>query len=194
MCLINKLDKHYIRIITLSIILITSLVHIVFGALLAVDNTVNSLDILDASPLFNFSISNNCQDKSSIIFHKWGGRKKYQWKKEKSMDGYESKLEYTVVDETNLTLINKRYLCYKHISYKDLLYNGQIIKKGKECPLNYSQNCGKIDTLEQELCIKDTDKCPLYDLGIGMNKDIDNYIYDYFSNIYYNNNNYNESN
>ena len=27
-----------------------------------------------------------------------------------------------------------------------------------------------------------------------MNKDIDNYIYDYFSNIYYNNNNYNESN
>ena len=63
--------------------------------------------------------------------------------------------------------------CYKHISYKDLLNNGQIIKKGEKCPLEYSQNCGRLDTLEQELCIKNTEKCPLYDLGLGYKYDSD---------------------
>ena len=37
----------------------------------------------------------------------------------------------------------------------------------EKCPLEYSQNCGRLDTLEQELCIKYADKCPLYDLGFG---------------------------
>ena len=194
MCLINKLDNNYIRIISMIIILITGIVHIVFGALLSVDNSVNTLDIFDASPLFDFSISNNCQNKSFIVFHKWGGRKKYEWTLESDMDGYEFNEKEIILDETDLTLINGRYLCYKHKSYKDLLYNGQIIKKGTECPLNYSQNCGKIDTLEKELCIKDTEKCPLYDLGIGFKKDLDNYIYDDIANIYYNNYNYNETN
>ena len=50
-----------------------------------------------------------------------------------------------------------------------------------------------IDTLEQQLCIKDTDKCPLYDVGIGSNPD--NNKYEDTANIYYNKkDNYNEVN
>ena len=99
-----------------------------------------------------------------------------------------------IVDQTDIRKINGNYFCYKHFSYKDLLYNGQIIKKGDECPSQYPKNCGRLDTLEQELCIKNTDKCPLYDLGFGEQTDSDNYIYDKDANVYYNKENYNKPN
>ena len=38
--------------------------------------------------------------------------------------------------------INGKVYCYKKISYKDLLSNGQIIKKEEICPLNYTKDCG----------------------------------------------------
>ena len=97
-------------------------------------------------------------------------------------------------DKTNITKINGNNFCYKFISYKELVKNGQIIKNGKECPKEYNKNCGRIDTLNQELCIKENEKCPLYDIGIGLSPDPENYIYDNNSNIYYNNDNYNATN
>ena len=93
-----------------------------------------------------------------------------------------------------ITRVNGKLFCYEYISYKDLLYNGQIIKNGTECPKEYHKNCGRIDTLNQELCIKDNEKCPLYDVGIGEHPDLINYIYNNDSDIYYNNDNYNISN
>ena len=51
-----------------------------------------------------------------------------------------------------------------------------------------------MDTLEQELCIKENEKCPLYDLGIGNKSNDENYIYDEKINVYYNNENYNKEN
>ena len=87
-----------------------------------------------------------------------------------------------------------KYFCYKEILYKELLYNGQIIKKGKEYPSEYKKNCGRIDTLEQELCIKENEKCPLYDIGIGSVSDLDNYHISEDSKIYYNKDNYNYHN
>jgi hypothetical protein len=42
--------------------------------------------------------------------------------------------------------------------------------------------------LEQQLCIKEEENCPLYDVGIDQNNDTENYNYD--NNIYYNNNNF----
>ena len=97
---------------------------------------------------------------------------------------------------TDIKLINGHYFCYKHISYKDLLYNGQIIKKGERCPQQYENNCGIIDTLEQELCIKNGEKCPLYDVGIGQNTDSINYVSKGATegNAYYNNEDYNNPN
>ena len=80
--------------------------------------------------------------------------------------------------------------CYDKKIYKDLLYNGQIIKKDETCEGQYLKDCGIIDTLEQHLCIKNEENCPLYDVGIGKKSDTINYINDYEANIYYNNNNY----
>ena len=102
-------------------------------------------------------------------------------------------IETKIVDQTDIKTIYGKYFCYKEISYKDLLYNGQIIKKGEECPSEYKKNCGRLDTLEQELCIKDNEKCPLYDIGLGSSPDKDNYI-SVDSKIYYNKDNYNEPN
>ena len=37
--------------------------------------------------------------------------------------------EIVIKDETDLKKINGKYFCFKNISYKDLLNNGQIVKK-----------------------------------------------------------------
>ena len=101
--------------------------------------------------------------------------------------------EIVIKDETDIKKINGKYFCFKNISYRDLLNNGQIVKKGSECPLEYHKNCGKLDTLEQELCIKENEKCPLYDAGLGEQLDSQNYIYNENAKVYYNNDNYNKS-
>ena len=100
----------------------------------------------------------------------------------------------SVEDETDIKKINGKYFCYKHLSYIDLLNNGQIIKNGSECPSEYPKNCGKLDTLKQELCIEEHKKCPLYDIGIGNRTDDDNYIYIESAKVYYNKENYNKEN
>ena len=84
------------------------------------------------------------------------------------------------------------------MTYLELLNNGQIIKKGEICKQDYI-NCGTIDTLEQKLCVKINEKCPLYDVRINPDNEIiasGNYQTDKNrnSNIYYNNENYNEEN
>jgi hypothetical protein len=50
--------------------------------------------------------------------------------------------------------------------------------------------------LKQELCIKNGDKCPLYDIGIGQNIDTTNYTSKGATegNVYYNNEDYNDTN
>ncbi len=91
--------------------------------------------------------------------------------------------------------INGYKFCYeKKNTYKELLYNNQIIKKSENCKDNY-KDCGIIDTLEQKLCIKQDEECPLYDVRIKTNEDNFNDVnYDTDSsknsNIYYNNQNY----
>ena len=44
--------------------------------------------------------------------------------------------EIVIKDETDIKKINGKYFCFKNISYRDLLNNGQIVKKGSECPLD----------------------------------------------------------
>ena len=81
------------------------------------------------------------------------------------------------------------------MSYKELLYNNQIIKQNEKCPNGY-KNCGIIDTLGQILCMPIDDECPLYDVGIAEDNNTNNLYYTYNENakIYYNNINYNEPN
>ena len=69
-------------------------------------------------------------------------------------------------------------------------------KKGETYTQKYQKKCGMIDTLEQELCIKNEDNCPLYDVGIGQKTDITNYISKSITegNVYYNEEDYNDPN
>ena len=185
----DNLNNPCLRMTSIFTVFIISIVHTVFAFLIK-KNYFNTYDLFDSSPLFDFSLSDDCQSKEKYVLNQWGGRLKF---KTGFDDDWNFDTRLAPSEETNITKINKKYFCYKHISYKDLLYNGQIIKKGAECPSEYKKNCGRIDTLEQELCIKEIDNCPLYDLGIGPQTDLVNYIYDEKSNVYYNNNNYNKA-
>ena len=160
MCLfIENVNIYLIYIIAVATFLI-NIVHIVLGLSIKI-NYFNISDIFDSSPLFDFSYSENCEPgKSAVVFHKWGGRKDKEWT---IGDDLLPEQKTVVVDETDIKQIYGKYFCYKKKSYKELLYNGQIIKKGEQCPSAYQKNCGRLDTLEQELCIKEDEKCPLYD-------------------------------
>ena len=151
---IEKLDKRIFRFSLDIIFFIAGVLHIYVYSLSNEREiqTFNVHDLFNSSPLFDFSISEDCGNRTKVIFHKWNGFKA------KKMQ----------INQTDIVKINGNYFCYKHISYKDLLYNGQIIKNGAECPKEYNKNCGRIDTLNQELCIKENEKCPLYDIGIGL--------------------------
>ncbi len=111
--------------------------------------------------MFDFALSNNpCPSTYNIIFHKWEGVKEEYWHR---------KTRYTrQKDATNIEKLKNNYFCYKPMTYKELLYNGQIIKNNEECKNDYPKDCGIIDTLKQHLCIKENEKCPLYDIGIGL--------------------------
>ena len=127
-------------------------------------------DTFDSSPLFDFSVDINCGSKSHITFHVWEGRE------ETEHHYYSTRSRTKIVDKTNIDIINGNYFCYKYISYKTLLYNGQIIKKEEECNEKYPKDCGTIDTLNQHLCIKNNENCPLYDAGIGDKKVSTNFM------------------
>ena len=152
---------------------------------------VSNLDIVfytyESSPLFDFDANIDCGKNSHIIFHVWEGRMETHTRYDKHGDI----TSFTYHDKTNIDKINGKLFCFKNITYKELLYNGQIIKNGEDCPGGYEKNCGIIDTIGQNLCIKKNEKCPLYDIGIGEPKDTINYYYDDEANIYYNNDKYN---
>ena len=186
MSLSDELMNKYFAIIDFILLLIFGVIHLVFYFIIKETDFENIFDTFESSPLFDLKISPNCGSYSHIIFHVWEGYKV-------TTGGRHSRTK--IVDRTDIDRINENYFCYKKISYKDLLYNGQIIKKGESCPQEYSTNCGIIDTLEQLLCIKNGESCPLYDIGIG-NKPLGDYTHQNGNNenIYYNNNSYNEAN
>ena len=185
------LCNNFIFFFNVLVFLIIATTHLVFFFLIKKSDFDNLFDALDSSPLFEFTVqSQNCDyPKSRLIFHVWEGRK------ETAYSGRRHRSRTIIVDKTNIDKIYGNYFCYNHISYKTLLYNGQIIKKEENCGDKYPKDCGIIDTLNQHLCIGDNDNCPLYDVGIGDENDFNSSIYDYNDNagVYYNKNNYNES-
>ena len=179
-----KYCNKYLLLLENLLFVLIAITHIILNFLVKQTDFSNIIDTLESSPLFEFSLNADCKMKSEIVFHTWEGRKDYYITR-----------DFTIEDVTPLTKINGNKFCYKHISYEKLLKNGQIIKKGGNCPNEYTKNCGIIDTLEQELCIKDNEACPLYDAGIGYIYDSNNYIYNEGnSDVYYNKESYNKPN
>ena len=190
MCLIERLNKPPLIMAALVSIFVMCLFHIVIGFMRPVPD-FSTYDLFNIAPITDFSVDYNCFNKQRNVFHVWGGWKKYEY------DYTESHYEYNFYDKgTEITKINGKYFCYNRATktYMDLLNNGQIIKNGTECPEEYKKNCGRIDTLNQELCIKEDEKCPLYDVGIGNQEDTNNYEYDIDSNVYYSKDNFNIQN
>jgi hypothetical protein len=148
----------------------------------------NIFNTLESSPLFNFEIKESCGGKSNVIFHVWGG-----WEiLETTLTYYNGKsrthLTSEIIDRTNIEKINGNKYCYKLQTYRDLLYNGQIIKENENCKDNY-KSCGIIDTLNQKLCVSNSENCPLKDIYFGQINSI-GYTYDPDLDISYNNENY----
>ena len=168
MCLCDLIKNKYLLIFDLVFLIAIIIMHFVFYFNIKQTNLEYIFQAFDSSPLFDSRVSTNCDTYSHIIFHVWEG-----------IDDQ---------SKTNIEKINGNFFCYKKILYKDLLYNDQIIKKGENCPQKYNKNCGVIDTLQQQLCIKNEENCPLYDIGIGIPPNNENY--ETQGNIYYNKNTY----
>ena len=75
MCIFEKINHPCIILPNKTFIFIISIIHIVFGALIRI-NKFNTFDLFDSSPLFDFSIDKDCQDKFAVVFHRWGEKKK----------------------------------------------------------------------------------------------------------------------
>jgi hypothetical protein len=178
---------------------IISLMHFIFYFLFKITDFNNIFDTLKASPFFNFHLEyQNCGADEYINFHTWEGIIETHDYYSGTGSKRKRHSETIIKGKSEINKINGRFFCYrKGMTYKQLLYNNQIIKKNETCKDGY-KNCGIIDTLEQQLCMPQDDECPLYDVGIaeGNNyyKDNADYKYDEISRIYYNKNTYNEPN
>ena len=181
-------EKIFLIIILISVI-VFGIMHFIFFFFFKITNFNDTYDSFESYPLFNFKISKNTcetnENEEYIIFHELQDIEETATKEE---------LKY----KNKIMKINENYFCYeKQKSYRELLYSGQIIKQNENCKQGY-KNCGIIDTLNQKLCVLINNECPLYDVGInGDNENYDSnpdYIYDYNSKIYYNNNNYEAEN
>ena len=67
-----------------------------------------------------------------------------------------------LIEPKEYTKINSQYICVTKSSktYLNLLKDNNIISKDKGCPNNYKL-CGTIDTLDNQLCVKNEENCPL---------------------------------
>ena len=136
MCIFDELKNKYFAAIDFVIILIIGVVHLVFFFFIKETDFENIFDAFESSPLFNFSIgTTTCGSNSHIVFYTWEGREE----KDYYYSNGRRRSRTKIVDVTDISAINGHLFCYKYISYKDLLYNGQIIKKGETCPQEYQK-------------------------------------------------------
>ena len=100
----KKFNNKYLASIEVFAIFGISIAHVIFGFLINL-NYFNASDLINSSHLFNFSISENWQDKSKVAFHRYRGRKKY----EKTIDYESYREELVIVDQTDINKINGKY-------------------------------------------------------------------------------------
>ena len=190
MCITDELKNKPFVIIDFTLLFAIGIIHFIFFFFINKTDFENIFDVFESSPLFGFYLSQgSCGADDHLIFHVFEG---IQHSHSTYSSGRSSSSYKSISGRADIDKINGNLFCYQYKSYKDLLYNGQIIKNGENCPNNFPKNCGIIDTLKQKLCIKENEKCPLYDVGIGQPPN--EYEYEYNegnSDIYYNNENYN---
>ena len=71
---LTKLQKDVcITMIDCALIFLITVFHFISFFFFKSSDFTEIFDTYDSSPLFDFSISDNCGYKSSIVFHKWKG-------------------------------------------------------------------------------------------------------------------------
>ena len=98
MCLIKRFNKAAFILGVCVLMFIIGVAHFVLGLMMKV-NEFNVFDLFDSSPLFDFSISDNCGDKSALTFHRWGGKKEVESYRDKNN---KPKTKITIYDETDI--------------------------------------------------------------------------------------------
>ena len=157
---LTKLQKDVcITMIDCALIFLITVFHFISFFLIKSSDFTEIFDTYDSSPLFDLTPSDTpCSSTYNIIFHKWEGVKEVH---------YHRKTRYTrQKDATNIEKLKDKYFCYKPMTYKELLYNGQIKKEGETLTGEYKNDCGVIDTLGQHLYIKDSEDCPFNEVKI----------------------------
>ena len=119
---LKVLTNEYFLFANCVIIILIAIVHFVFFFFIKETDLDNIFDAFESSPLFDFSIKETCDSNFPLVFHTWAGIRVSSGGKYSSSK---------IVGVTDITKINGYSFCYKYISYKDLLYNGQIIKREK---------------------------------------------------------------
>jgi len=117
---------------------------------------------------FRFSSSNDKFDNLGYLgpFHLWSGRED---KNCVEMDGDRCKKWETthLNNSVNLFKISNNYLTFvPYKTYLEVLEKGYIISEDRNCP-NELKYCGKIDTLNQKLCLPTNIECPIQDFQIS---------------------------
>lgn len=135
---------------------------------------------LDSYVLTDFGLRDSTESYNILgPFHKWGGSEEEICTKVYEGVCIESSLQK--YDAVNISKISNKYATGKiYKKYIDLLKNGNIISSKDSCEKNL-KNCGKIDTLGQQLCLPINIKCPIQDLRVGNKRysGYDNILYEY---------------
>ena len=140
---------------------------------LEIHNINNSLDNYVVT---NFGLRDSDENYDATLgpFHKWGGRRKYNCIEYQNQTCI--KTETIILNEPEyIYKFSGKYLTgNKYKKYKDLFKEGFIIKKNENCR-NGLKNCGKIDTLDQILCLPVEVQCPIQDFIVANNQKIKGY-------------------
>ena len=124
---------------------------------------------LNQSLMINFEMKDSNNSYNSIgPFHKWSGREQKICVKKGDSDKDCEKWETIPLNSPQyIYKIAKKYLTYNNFSsYEFLLKFGFIIKENNTCLPNLKY-CGKIDTLNQKLCLPKNIDCPIQDFRIN---------------------------
>ena len=85
------------------------------------------------------------------------------------------------IPSSDYTMINFQHICVikSDKSYIDFLRNNEIIPGNEKCPSSY-KSCGIIDTLGRQLCVKNTNYCPIKKSDIEYDKNNSSQILYFF--------------
>ena len=155
-----------------------------FKTVTFLDELINDLN---KSPIFDFSLNDKYYSPygyKKIKFGEWEGTKIGCKCQNKTNEGECSEEQKRIRCKPVYPYWPKEYYYYRgkifsgkrfrYKSYDDLIKRNLIIQKQNNCPIGMKK-CGIIDSLDNILCMKKYDDCPINDIIINNTEKIENY-------------------